>query len=293
MTDHRQTETPISRFTSRVGETEIEFGADKEKHGLVSLRRPEAVFDLVREPYFALNLYRIMCDRGLQAIARTEPFLLASRRQREMKLQWEATEANPCRIEAMYTLVDAATIDLTISIEAVRTASDYEITVSSYFDFALEPYAIIRKRGGVAGPEEMLLHKLEEHPLIKGHYVYLPRDNAAGRTRMDGRWLNRKNGLPIASFVTGPCYGKAVAIMGTKELHVVQMADPKACVAIGMTYASPDEHDGIRQHNALYFTLFGGDLGPGDKRTARMRQVVQTGVVELDSVLALYGEFTG
>lgn len=293
MTDHRQTETAVSRFSSRVGETEIGFGADKDKHGLVSLRRPEASFDLVREPYFALNLYRIMCDRGLQAIARTEPFLLASQRQREMTLHWEATEANPCRIEAVYTIVDAAAIDLTISIEAVRRADDYEITVSSYFDFALEPYAIIRKRGGAAGSADLLLHKLEEHPLIKGHYVYLPRDNESGRTRMDGRWLNKKNGLPIASFVTGPFYGKAAAVMGAKELHVIQMADPKECGAIGMTYASPDEHDGIRQHNALYFTLFGGDLAPGDKRTARMRQVVQTGAAKLDSVLALYGEFTG
>ncbi|TMV47475.1 hypothetical protein FE783_20965 [Paenibacillus mesophilus] len=293
MANDQQTAIEKKRFPYRVGDTDIILGADKEKHGLASLRRPEAGFDLVREPYFALNLYRIMFDRRLQGIARYEPIVIKSQSERGLVLEWEPTDVNPCRMEAAYEIVDESTIDLTVSIEAFKPMSKYEITVSSYFDFAMEPYAIIPKWPAKTDSADMLLHKVEDHPLIKGHYVYLPRDNEAGHTRLDGRWLNEKTGLPIAPFVTGPFYGRAVAVMGTGDLHVVQMADPAECGAVGVTYSSLEENDSIRKHNALYFTLFGGDLAPGDRRTARMRQVTVAGEAALEQTLDLYEKFMG
>lgn len=287
--------TPIEqkRTTFHVGNAAIVLGADKEKHGLASLRRPEADFDLVREPYFALNLYRIMYDRRLHGIARYEPISVKSQNDRGLVLEWEPTDINPCRIEAVYDIVDESTIDLTVSIEAARAASKYEISVSSYFDFALEPYAVIPKWPAKTDEADMLLHKVEDHPLIKGHYVYLPRDNEGGHTRLDGRWLNEKTGLPIAPFVTGPFYGRAAAVIGSKDLNVIQLADPAECSGIGVTYSSEEENDSIRKHNALYFTLFGGDLRPGDKRTARMRQVTAAGEANLESTLGFYKAFVG
>lgn len=291
MANDQQSAIKPIRFPYRAGETDIVLGADKEKHGLASLRRPEVGFDLVREPYFALNLYRIMFDRKLQGIARYEPIRVKAQSERGIVLEWEPTEVNPCRMEAVYEIVDEATIDLTISIEAAKAMSKYEISVSSYFDFAMEPYAIIPKWPARTDSADMLLHKVEDHPLIKGHYVTLPRDNEAGYTRMDGRWLNEKTGLPIAPFVTGPFYGRAVAIMGTGDLHVVQMADPAECGAIGVTYSSPEENDSIRKHNALYFTLFGGDLAPGDIKTARMRQVTLAGEATIENALGAYEKF--
>ncbi|MEF3302258.1 hypothetical protein [Paenibacillus sp. GYB003] len=288
--DKRPAGEPV-RFRFRIGETEAVLGADKEKHGLVSLRAPGANVELVREPYFALNLYRIMYDRRLHGIARHEPFHVRSRTERGIALEWEATDVNPCRLEAVYELADEATIDLTVSLEARRPASKYEITVSSYFDFALEPYAVIPTWPGKTAGADLLLHKVDDHPLLKGHYVYFPRDNEAGRTRMDGRWLNEKTGLPIAPFVTGPFYGKPVALMAGAGIQVLQMADPAECSAIGTTYASPDEADSIRRHNALYFTLFGGDLRPGDRRTARMRQTVLTGEPAANPVLERFETF--
>lgn len=285
--------TPIEkkRTTFHVGNTTIVLGADKEKHGLASLRRPEVGFDLVREPYFALNLYRIMYDRRLHGIARYEPIRVTAESARGLVLEWEPTEVNPCRVEAAYELVDEATIDLTVSIESARAASEFEITISSYFDFALEPYAVIPRFPGKLDDADMLLHKVEDHPLIKGHYVYLPRDNKGGHTRLDGRWLNEKTGLPIAPFVTGPFYGRAIAVMGNRDVSAIQLADPAECAAIGITYSSPEENDNIRKHNALYFTLFGGDLQPGDRRTARMRQVVKAGEATLEGVLEAYNQF--
>src|SRR5690606_7904311 len=129
------------------------------------------------------------------------------------------------------------------------------------------------------------------HPYIKGHYLYFPRDSQAAATRLDGRWMNRKTGQPIAPFVTGPCYGKPIGIMATDKLALVQMADPDTCGAIGITYSSDEENDSIRRHNAVYITLFGEDLEPGEKRQGRIRQKLIKGKVELGSVLDLYENF--
>ncbi|RKN85681.1 hypothetical protein [Paenibacillus ginsengarvi] len=291
MADHTGAQAEQKRIPLRAGQTELVLGADKERHGLVSMRLPGTGFDIVREPYYALNLYRIMYDRRLQGIARYEPFTVRELSERGVTLHFTPTEVNPCEMEAVYEIKDDSTIDLTVTVEAFRPASKFEITVSSYFDFALEPYIVFPNWPGRTDSADMLLHKVEDHPLIKGHYVYFPRDNEAGHTRLDGRWLNEKTGLPIAPFVTGPFYGKPVALMSDGAVSIVQMADPDECAAIGTTYSSAEDADSIRRHNALYFTLFGADLRTGERRTARLRQHVLTGRPELTPVLEAYTDF--
>ncbi|MFC3767405.1 hypothetical protein ACFOSW_01865 [Paenibacillus sp. GCM10012303] len=279
------------RYSFRLDDTDIVLGADKGKHGLVSCRVPGIGYDLVREPYYVLNLYRIMNEGRLRAIARNEPFVVSEETASGIRLQWEPTEANPCRMEAVYTIADASTIDLSITIEAVKPLSGHELTISSYFDFLLEPYAVLPNWPGKKDDSDLHLLKVEDHPYIKGHYVYFPRDNEAAHTHLDGRWLDEKSGKPIAHFVTGPYYGRPIAVMGNEDVHVVQMADPAECGAIGITYSSPEENDSIRRHNALYFTLFGGQLQAGDRREARMRQVILSGKPSLDRLLELYKQF--
>lgn len=291
MANEQGTEIRKIRKTVQAGNTTVVLGADREKHGLASLRKEGVGFDIVREPYYALNLYRIMYDRRLHGIARYEPIEVKSESEQGFVLAWEPTDVNPCRIEAAYEVVDESTIDLTLAIEAERAVSDFEITVSSYFDFELEPYAVIPTFPGKTTDEHMLLHKMEDHPLLKGHYIYLPRDNGGGHRLLDGRWINEKTGLPIAPFVTGPFYGRAAAVMGNREFSVIQLADPAECAAIGVTYASEEKEDNIRKHNALYFTMFGVDLQPGDRHTARMRQVIHPGEATLSAVLDQYNRF--
>lgn len=279
------------RYSFRLENADMVLGADNGKHGLVSHRVPGIGYDLVRDPYFVLNLYRIMNEGRLRAIARQEPFVVSEESASGIRLQWEPTEANPCRMEAAYTIVDASTIDLILTIEAMKPLSGHELTVSSYFDFLLEPYAVLPRWPAKTDDSDMHLLKVEDHPYIKGHYVYFPRDNEAAYTHLDGRWLDEKSGKPIAHFVTGPYYGRPIAVMGNEDVHVVQMADPAECGAIGITYSSPEESDSIRRHNALYFTLFGGDMQAGDRRTARLRQVTVTGKPNLEQLLGLYKQF--
>ncbi|MDF2725928.1 MAG: hypothetical protein K0Q59_5606, partial [Paenibacillus sp.] len=213
------------RFPVRIGDTDIVLGADKEKHGLVSYSKPGVGFDLVREPYYVLNLYRIMFDRRLNGIARYEPFTIQEQSPNRLVLHWEPTEVNPCVMEAAYTIVDETTIDLTVTVEAaVRPLSNYELSISSYFDFSLEPYAVLPNWPAKTEDSDLVLHKMEDHPLIRGHYVYLPRENEGGHSLLDGRWMNEKNGKPIAHFVTGPFYGRPVAMIGNDDVHVLQMA---------------------------------------------------------------------
>lgn len=291
MKQENETKLETKRIPFQFGDANIVLGADREKHGLVSYRKQGIGFDLVREPYFALNLYRIMNGGCLSGIARTEPFRIESESANKLVLHWEPTPTNPCRMEAVYEIIDAATIDLTISIEAASPLSKHELSISSYFDFTLEPYAVLPSWPAKTGDGDMVLHKVEDHPLIRGHYVFLPRDNEAGHTLLDGRWINEKTGKPIAHFVTGPFYGRPIAIMSNEDVHVVQMADPSECSAVGITYSSLNEEDSIRKHNALYFTLFGSDLQQGERRTAVMRQVVLSGKPTLERTLELYDQF--
>jgi hypothetical protein len=278
------------RYAYRVGNTELTLGADSGKHGLTSVKIGGQPFDLIRSPYFGLNLYRIMYGGRLRGYARTEPFRVKAEAENGITLAWQSTRANPCRLEATYTVLDEFTVELAVSLEALEYLPNYELSVSTYFDFALEPYALIPPWPGKTDNADLRLLKLEDHPLVKGHYIYFPRDSKAAATLFDGRWIDGNTGRPIAHFVSGPCYGRPIGIMASNELTAVQMADPATCSAISITYAS-DETDSIRHHNAVYFTLFGCDLEPGDSKTARIRQTVLPGSPDKERILKLYSEF--
>lgn len=263
--------------------------ADSERHGLISLRVDPPGIDLVREPYFLLNIYRFMCAGRLLTIARDEPFDV-ERVSSGLAVRWRPTEAHPGRVEAVYALRED-TVDLILTAEVDQPVAGYEVYISSYFDFSLAPYAVVSIWPGKTDRSDMRLLKLDDNPFLHGHYIVLPRDAGAAAMRFDGRWINARTGRPIAYWASGPFYGRPVAIMARTDLFVVQMADPGACIGIGASYASPDPADDIAHHNATYFSFFGEDLRPGERRTARIRQVVCRGSLSLEKVLDLYDAF--
>lgn len=286
-----QAEPTEIRHELNGGRTRFILGADSARHGLVSMQTADSTFNFVREPYFALNLYRLMSGGRLKAIARQEPFRIAASTAERLTLEWNETEQHPVRTTASWSLADPDTIDLDLSIEALQSLPDYEISISSYFDFALEPYTVISRWPGKTEANDLRLLKVEDHPYIKGYYVCFPRESRSAHLRTDGRWRDEKTGSMIAHHVFGPYFGRAIAIMAQPGQYIVQMTDPRHCNAIDTTYSSPDKEDSIMRHNALYFNLFGEDLQPGDRRTTRIRQVLCQGEVNLESVLALYDSF--
>ncbi len=280
-----------NRYTFQFPETRLILGADKQRHGIVSLRTQETSGELIREPYFGLNVYRLMSSGKLMGVARYEPFRVTSPAGNRLVLEWEPQDVHPCNMIASYEAINEFVVDFTLSVEALKPLERYEVSISSYFDFSLEPYAVISSWPGKNDDADMRLIKMEDHPYIKGHYFCLPRDQQAAHIRTDGRWADPGTGRMIAHHVIGPCYGRPIAIMASKQEYVVQMTDPDHCLAIDVTYASKDTEDNIMQHNATYQNLFGDNLQAGDKRSARIRQVLCKGEVNLSNVLNLYNEF--
>ena len=69
---HQRAEGVEYRFHS--APYEVVLRADAKRHGLVCLRRQGSELNLVRQPYFSLNVYRFMSAGTLMAIAHDEPF---------------------------------------------------------------------------------------------------------------------------------------------------------------------------------------------------------------------------
>ncbi|MBP1994205.1 hypothetical protein [Paenibacillus eucommiae] len=291
MYEAHEAENNDNRYTIEFPESRLILGADQQRHGIVSLQMQEISGELIREPYFGLNVYRLMSSGKLMGVARYEPFRVTSFASNRLVLEWEAQDAHPCNMVATYEAINESVLDFTLSVEALQQLESYEVSISSYFDFSWEPFAVISSWPGKNDDADMRLIKMEDHPYIKGYYFCLPRDQKAAHIRTDGRWADAATGQMIAHHVIGPCYGRPIAIMASQEGYVVQMTDPEHCLAIDVTYASPDTEDDIMKHNATYLNLFGENLQPGDKRSARIRQVLCKGEVNLSDVLDLYHEF--
>jgi hypothetical protein len=272
----------------------LQLGATKERHGVVSLTTGESHPNAVREPYFLMNIYRVLADKKLWTIARDEPFT-ADWREDGLTLHWQPGETLPLEMRADYRVEDNGDLTLDFWVRAARDLEDLEISVSSYFDFAYEPYGVL----DIVSQDEQRqlqpqLWKAEDQTFVRGHYIHLPRDDKGTLLRLDGRW-NNAEGKTIAPAVYGPQFAWPVAVMaapnlknenGEQGVTIVQNATRAACAAISLTYSSDNEKDSIRNHNATYFSLFGESLKSGEERQATLRQSVLRGAPTLENIEA-------
>ena len=272
----------------------LKLGATKEKHGVISLTTGENQPEVVRDPYFLLNIYRVLADKKLQTVARDEPFT-SEEREDGLTLHWQANETLPLEMRAAYTVENDATTTLDFWIRAARDLEDLEISVSSYFDFAYEPYGVLDIISqDEARKSQPVLWKSEDQTFVRGHYIHLPRDDKATLLRLDGRW-NGENGKTIAPAVYGPEFAWPVAVMAAPNLKnengedgvfIVQSTTRDVCAAVSLTYSSDNEQDNIRNHNATYFSLFGESLKSGEERQTTIRQTVLRGTPTLENIEA-------
>lgn len=263
-----------------------------KRHGIVSLTTAPSHPNAVREPYFLLNVYRVLADGKLWTVARDEPFTVEPRENGQI-LHWQPTATLPVEMRAAYQVQDDDSLTLELWVRAAADLARFEISVSSYFDFAYEPYGVIDLdvQDG-SHQKQPALWKAEDQPFVRGHYIHLSRDDQGTMTRMDGRW-NNEAGQCIAPAVYGPHYGQPAAVMAAsfegEPITIVQSAQRESCDGISLTYSSENTSDNIRNHNALYFSLFGEDLSSGDERTAVLRQSVLREVPGIENVLRAAG----
>lgn len=277
------------RSTHKTEHAEIVLLGDASRHGVVGFNQEGRDLNLVREPYFHLNVYRFMDKGRLMAIARDQPFQ-TEHAPSGMTLRWQATQEHPAELTAEYRVSDPATVDVHLTSQTLEPLQGYEVYLSSYFDFSMDPYMVIPSLPGKEDDGDQILLKVCHNPLINRYYVVFPRDAQAAALRFDGRWINPDTGKIIAHWVTGPVFSHPIVLMARADEYVVQMVDPDSCIGIGTTY-SGDPDDNIVKHNALYLSLFGRDTDTGTRQTARIRQILCSGKPTVDELLHLYHEF--
>lgn len=278
--------------TERVHDTELAqltLLGERSKHGVVDFRQHGSGLNLVRQPYYQLNVYRFMDQGRLMAIARDEPFETKINED-GMTLKWQATDDHPAELDVEYRVSDPAIIDLFLTSRTLQPLRNYEVYLSSYFDFSMDPYIVLPDFRGKTERADQRIAKLVDNEIVHSHYLVFPKDERSATLRMDGRWNDPSTGKTIAYWVTGPSPAFPIVFMARDKEYIVQMIDPKSWFNIGTTYAGHPWDDIVR-HNALYISLFGHDTEANTRQTARIRQVLCKGEPTLEHLFKLYDDF--
>ena len=77
------------------------------------------------------------------------------------------------------------------------------------------------------------------------------------------------------------------------RMGVLLMARPADCYAISTRYHAEDESDRLTSYSAFDFSLFGGDVLPGDERTVTVRLAVTALDGDYSKALATYRAYVG
>jgi hypothetical protein len=125
------------------------------------------------------------------------------------------------------------------------------------------------------------------NPVFRGGVLVYPRDEAAARIAVDGRWDGVARFSPVRQYKVPVCF----VADRQHQVAAVWMSEPEHCFAVGSGYDSPDPKDRFHKHNPLYLSFFGDNLRAGDHRSTRARLVVTDLDASLSQPLALYQAF--
>jgi hypothetical protein len=267
--------------------------AEEAYHGVARLTDKRTGLQLIDPRYSALNLFRLFSTNlGMGTPREMDRKIDVG--ERSVEIRWAPNEAHQGEITARYEVRDPNVVDLSVTVRAVGTYSEYEILLPSYFDKTLVPHVYLKpsRRAG-SGDAEVDRVVPMVNDVFRGGVLQFPRDALAARLALDGRWSRSEYASSVAPFYPVRHYGYCLALVTDpdKRVGVVLMADPRHCSAISARYFAEDEQDRMTSYTAIDFSLFGCDLLPGDQRTVRVRLVLTELDEELSQPLALYREF--
>jgi len=243
----------IERLVHVPSGTEVTYGG-----GHVGLLSPYRVFSTGKRYGHAARDWP--CRPGLRADGAVEA-------------QFPAAPEHPVELTMRFRWRAADTLDLDLAVEPQKDMPDFELFMSSYFANGFAAAVYLRpnryERGGKAR-----FMSVAYHPLFAGNYMIFPRDEAAARIVLDGRWDIPPNPVQwcITRWLAAPIALRRHAASG---LTAVLMTRPQDCFAVATPYDRKPP-DGVAGHRSLYFSLFGRDLKAGQTARARMRLIVGT-----------------
>ncbi|MCZ6635389.1 MAG: hypothetical protein O7G87_18470 [bacterium] len=281
---HSNTNGTLYNFETDLLQGTIQPGG--HRHGIRKLIHKPSGLQLVHPDFALLNLYLLLAQGQCLASARSI-YRTVTLQNNTIRIHWEPTPLHRAGLDLTYQWVNASTLDLTITVSAHENYPAYEAFLASYFDLALRPY--ICTDGG-SYSKEPHWHTPVLQQLHRNNALVFPRDAEAGRLHLDGRWRNVRS---IYLWKSEQYYAYPLAIQAhpDQQIAVVLMAHPETCPAVCWTvgladvnissYQSDHLDDPYKARNPLYLSLFGQDLQPRDKRTARVRLAV----IELDKAM--------
>jgi len=206
-----------------------------------------------------------------------------------VQFAFPAADDHPFAITATYRIQTPTAIGLTTEVRPTRDLERFEIFLGSYYAAGMQSLVYVRPNAHRGGKPVFL--PADVNPLVEGTYLSFPRDEAAARIVLDGRW---KMGLhpvqwSITRYLAAPM---AMRRLEKHDLGCLAMARPQDCFAIGTPYNMAPNPDGVAGHYSMYLSLFGKDIKAGEAAEARVRLVVESGLTT-ERAVAHYQAFIG
>jgi hypothetical protein len=203
-------------------------------------------------------------------------------------LVWKPTLTHQVKTSALFTIKDPNIIDLDLSIEGYAFYPDYELLFSNYVAEDLHGGLFVRK-SEFSNDGEFERIEVTDNPAFHGMYPFFPRDERAAHIMTDGRG---QKGRWYWRVLCGRRYAFPMCFATDKRVHVNLMGRPEDVSSVGVTYAAKGEsYDGVARHHALYLSLFGRDLHPGDGWHTQVRLVVSAHENQPDAPLSTFEQF--
>ncbi len=188
-----------------------------------------------------------------------------------VQLIWSPMVQHQVKLTASFAIQEPNFIDIDIALESYGYYPDYELVFANYHAPSLKGGTYVKPALGGDGPIEEI--RVEENAAFQGMYPFFPRDLHVASLLNDGR---SQKGRWYYQPVCGRCYGHPLGFATNGSTEILLMGRTEDVAAVGVTYFAEDEtDDDVAQHHALYLSLFGQDLHPGDGWRTQMRLVVQ------------------
>jgi hypothetical protein len=235
----------------------------------------------------SFTLFRVLARSSwLTELRATRPSV--ERKEDGAILIWEPTIKHQVKTTADFSIKDPNIIDIDISIEGYAYYPDYELLCSNYVSEQLSGGLFVRQNelSDEGGHEKILV---TDNAAFHGMYNFFPRDEYAAHIMTDGRG---QKGRWYWRLACGRRYACPLGFATDGQVDVLFMGRPEDVYAVGATYAADAEHaDGVARHHALYLSLFGRDLHPGDGRRTQVRLVVDGFMNQEERLLGVYEAF--
>lgn len=187
---------------------------------------------------------------------------------------WTHQPGLPFDMTVTYRWIAPNTLDLITTVTARKDIQRLEVFLASYFNGFAESLVYVRDNPQTPGKAGLM-------PAVRSHgdWQMFPRDNAAIKIILDGRWKRPPNPVDwkIMPTLAGPLGVRRDAATG---LTALVMAPPSDCFAVATPY-------GEEGHRSLYLSLLGRDLKAGQTAAVRSRLLIGRDISDAQAI-AIY-----